>query len=567
MTRSHFFTLLTFLSVALSVSGAFAQDEFSRKKFIELGWDIPNTLCLREHHATMQQTTPFDGVMLALEATAPDGKRYSSQSIMDAQVWEPAWFATAIEDLKTCRWTTFTDNFLRFNFTPGTIDWDDDKGWDNFCRKTALCAQIAKETGLKGFAVDFEPYGRAMFKYSADSGYSFDEMKSIVRKRGRQWMEAIAEKYPDMVLFTLFIADVNLSAGYDYRPDNTLQPLHYGLLPSFFNGMLDVVPPKMRIVDGCETGYYKNGIGEFTRLALAIQSIGGPAIRLVAPENREKYINQVQVGFGFYLDMYTNLEGNVYYRGPKEGGTRLDRLEENLAAAFETTDEYVWIYGEQRRWWKPTDPTATWQHWEEALPGMDRVIRFTKNPREAVKRELKTLRQENQAVNLLKNPDFSASRTGKSQAEGQTAEIAIPTEWSFWQDKPLGTFSSEEGHARVRSVKWGCVLQNVQPAKSGEYYYVSIDSKQQGAGQIGMRIRWLDAEAKYVRESEDRIFAFESVAEWLDDRPLPDGWSRAEGVVQIPEGVAVLQFQAGIRDQATESDTAWFDNAVVIRVR
>ena len=558
MTHSRFFLLTSLTGILLlfvvftSCTSVLAQgDHFANKKFIELGWDIPDTAYLKEHHEEMQRTTPFDGVMLKLETVAHDGKRYSTESMMDAKPWDSAWFVTAVEDLKSCQWTTFTDNFIRVNFTPGGVDWDDDAGWTNFCDKTALCAQIAKETGLKGFAVDFEPYGKAIFRYSSDSERSFDEVKRIVRQRGRQWMEAIAAKYPEMVLFTLFIGDVNLPAGYDLRPEETLKSLHYGLLPAFFNGMLDAVPPEMRIVDGCETGYYKNGIHDFCQLALAIQSIGGPAIRLVAPENRQKYISQVQVGFGFYLDMYTNPEGNIYYRGPKEGGTRLDRLEENLAAAKETTDKYVWLYGEQRRWWKPVDSAAKWEHWGEALPGMSRTIHFVKNPREAARQDLETLRKEGRAVNLLKNSDFAES----------TAD------WLFWQDQPLGTFAWDNGHAKLSRVKWGCILQSRHSVKPGEYYYVAIDGRQEGTGQINMRIRWQDADQKWTREAEDRIFPFESQPDRLDGRPLPEGWLRAEGVVRIPEDVAVLQFQAGVKDQKAVADAAWFDNVVLIRLR
>ena len=107
----------------------------------------------------------------------------------------------------------------------------------------------------------------------------------------------------------------------------------------------------------------------------------------------------------------------------------------------------------------------------------------------------------------------------------------------------------------------------VHPVKPGEYYYVSVDGKQQGAGQISIRVRWLDAEGKWTRESEDRILPLGDEAFRIDSRTLSEGWQRAEGIVRIPEGVAVLQVQAGIRNQATSDDTAWFDNAVLIRVR
>jgi len=60
---------------------------------------------------------------------------------------------------------------------------------------------------------------------------------------------------------------------------------------------------------------------------------------------------------------------------------------------------------------------------------------------------------------------------------------------------------------------------------------------------------------------------FEDEPAPIDDRPLADGWRRAEGIVRIPDGVSVLQLQAGVRGQAGEADAAWFGNAVVIRLR
>lgn len=572
------FILVAILSFSDLSSRCLARDPDGRglsfsctgKKFIELGWDIPDTAFLKEHHEEMQRTTPFDGVMLALETTAPDGKRYSSQSIMDPQAWDPAWFKRAVADLESCRWTTFTDNFIRLNFSPGRIRWNDEGGWKAFCDKSALCARIARQTGLKGLSIDFEPYGNAIFKYDPESGRSFPEMQRLVRQRGREWMKAIVSEYPDMVLFTLFILDFVPKTFEPGEIDVMLETAHYGLLPAFFNGMLDEVPPEIKIVDGCETGYYLNGIDEFSRRALAIQSIGGPAIQAVAPENRSKYVNQVQVGFGFYLDMYTNPEGNRYYRGPKEGGTRLDRLEENLTAARETADEYVWIYGEQRRWWKPADPEKEWEHWEKALPGMTETIRLVKNPVQGAEAILRQRRDAGTLENLLSNPDFSKSKPGKGLVGESLSDIAVPADWSTWQHEPVGTFSWDEtegdGSAKASKVEWGCLMQT-RSVKPGEYYFVSMDARKRGDTQTGVRIRWQDAEKKWIRESDDRQFHFQ--AENRSDvcgNPLKEGWSRATGVVRIPEGVGFLVFQAGIRNQKTENDAVWFDNAVLLKV-
>jgi hypothetical protein len=53
---------LAAVTQALAADGA----AVPRKKFIELGWDIPSTTVLREHWREMEQTTPFDGVEAAV---------------------------------------------------------------------------------------------------------------------------------------------------------------------------------------------------------------------------------------------------------------------------------------------------------------------------------------------------------------------------------------------------------------------------------------------------------------------------------------------------------------------
>ena len=121
--------------------------------------------------------------------------------------------------------------------------------------------------------------------------------------------------------------------------------------------MLDALPPDMILVDGCEHGYYMDSAEAYLRAANEMRSWHGACTRLVSPENRAKYRQQVQAGFGFYLDMYLNPEGNRYYFPPLDG-SRLARLERNLGFARDAADEYVWIYGEQCRWWGPQRETC-----------------------------------------------------------------------------------------------------------------------------------------------------------------------------------------------------------------
>ena len=102
------------------------------------------------------------------------------------------------------------------------------------------------------------------------------------------------------------------------------------LLPAFIDGMLDALPPGMILVNGCENGYCMDSAEAYLQAAREMRSWHCAGVRLVSPQNRAKYRQQVQAGFGFYLDMYLNPEGNHYYFPPLNGS--VDRAAERHRA-------------------------------------------------------------------------------------------------------------------------------------------------------------------------------------------------------------------------------------------
>jgi len=388
--------LLSIASLLLITSPASA-DPPQRKKLIEVGWDAPSTAFLREHWREMETESPFDGVMFNVDLKRPDGQRIRTDWAWDSTAWKREWLRPAVDDLRACRFTRFTDNFLRFNASPGGLDWADDAAWQTLAEKLAACAWLTRQGGVKGLIFDPEPYDKHQFQFDPRSGRSFKQTCDLARKRGSQLMRAIAREYPDMTLLGFFFNSINFRAGRQADPDAVLVGEGYGLLPAFLNGLLDAAPQTMTLVDGCESGYYFDGELAYQKTAAQIRQWYGPASRLVAPENRGAYRRQVQAGFGFYLDMYLNEKGNRYYFGPKEGGTRLDRLRDNLSAALAASDEYVWVYGEQCRWWKAMGVEALGgpnrlsktvgkgRLWEEAMPGLSRTLARVRDPLSAAK--------------------------------------------------------------------------------------------------------------------------------------------------------------------------------------
>jgi len=547
-------------AVILLSAAAGRAAETPRKKLIEVGWDIVDHAFLRQHHAEMERVTPFDGVLLWVIGKQTDGKKATSQSGWDAKPWDRASFQGAIEDLKACRFTRFTDNFVRFDCTPGTLDWGDEAGWKHLAAKAGILAWVCRAGGLKGICFDPESYGQKQFQFRPVPDRSFADAVALARKRGGQVMRAIAEEYPEMTLMSFWLASLNLHAGRAAAPDDVLVTDVYGLWPAFLNGLLDAAPPSMVLVDGNENGYYLEG-DAYHRVATDMRSLSGPAFALIAPENRAKYRAQMQVGFGFYLDMYVNPEGNKYYRGPKEGGTRLDRLRENLAAAREASDQYVWVYGEQCRWW----PSFEWNGWakeqnaksagkgrlwEEALPGLTRTLAQVRDPVAAAREELAALRARGQAVNLARNADFSKKTRD------------LPAEFGVWQATEAGskgTFSWDAeggGSGRAAGVKDGCFIQK-HKVKPGETYYVELAARTEGHAIPTLMIRWQREDGQWTRWDLDATLTFASAGE--------GGWRNAGGAVTVPDGVGFLVILPGVKD-LLENGVCWFDNLALFKL-
>src|SRR4051812_43770006 len=104
-----------FLAVISFIAPAIAQ---TTKKLIEFGWDEPDTAFMRQHIAEMEKT-PFDGTVFHVPGDflwQCWGKRTFTEKEL----------APAIDDLKHTPIARFKHNLLRFNVTPGDVDWFDD---------------------------------------------------------------------------------------------------------------------------------------------------------------------------------------------------------------------------------------------------------------------------------------------------------------------------------------------------------------------------------------------------------------------------------------------------------
>jgi hypothetical protein len=317
-------------------------NEATKKALIEFGWDEPDTSFLRKHLATMERS-PFDGCVFHVDARPHEGKPASlTWHGWGKRTFTEADVQPARDDLKSLRPARFTRNFLRFNTTPGDVDWFDD--YSPILANARLAATLAREGHAAGILLDTEHYQGKLFS-PASRARPWAESAAQARRRGREVMEAFQEGFPDLVVLMTF--GPSLPRRQMLRSGKPLSQVECGLLVPFVDGMVEACRGQARLVDGFEPSYGFKTAGEFEdghRLMTA-----GVA-DVVA--DAALYRRRVSAGFGLWLDY--DWRKNGWDEGdPSRNYFTPEGFEASVRAALGRSDEFVWIYTETPRWWSP----------------------------------------------------------------------------------------------------------------------------------------------------------------------------------------------------------------------
>ena len=120
-------------------------------------------------------------------------------------------------------------------------------------------------------------------------------------------MRAMQHEYPGLEVLTFYsysyFAAVTSNADPHVR-DEALRQDASGLLPSFFDGMLEAADSHVRIIDGHERSYYYETPANFSAAAAEVRRT---ALMYVSPELKRKYVRQYQVAQPVYIDWIFNL--------------------------------------------------------------------------------------------------------------------------------------------------------------------------------------------------------------------------------------------------------------------
>jgi len=396
---------------ALSLAAGETQ---AAKKYIFSSWGIgESTPAQILRCADMFDKTGGDGVALNLGVSVPGYRRFYVSGLIPLDYARVVTLADTLRDI--AKHPSLKESMLYVNTAPtNRLAWKDDRAWASFASNMGVAARLAKAGNFKGLVTDFEDYWRQnQYDFLSARDGDYHAAWKLARKRGAQVFGAVFDAFPEAVILSFQLLASEAEYGRSDDPRAVMLEKE-DLFPAFVNGILDVLPPEARIVDGCEgLGYHGEASrGDFYRTAKA-QLIG--ALPLVAKENRDKYRAQLSVSFGMYMDAYIVPEGNPYYFGPVRG-KRINHFEDNLRQATECCDEYIWFWGENGFFVDWPKNIRNWEKtkvWNETYDGdFDQMCRGIKDPIALVREEFARRTADGTLKNLVDSVPKAGEKGG-----------------------------------------------------------------------------------------------------------------------------------------------------------
>lgn len=554
-----------------------------RKKLIELGWGSLTPARFHEHLAVVEKS-PFDGVGLKIAGQDDAGKPVGLFQLCIPRPWKQEWFQGEVDILKKINSAMVGESFASISLSVSPADFADafdDDGWKIIVEHFRIAAWIAKQSGLKGLMFDPEGYGSTVIssKSRKHPEKSFEEYAAKVRQRGREVMAAMAGEYPDMVFFTLFMNSGTALGALGGDPRETMQGnVRYALYPAFVNGWLDAVPPALTIVDGFEMAYPHSDEAQYLKHVNAIRNT---TLALVAPENRRKYRGQVQAGLAIYLDAFAGMpkvdaHGDVYTDPPLEGSL-VGRLNQAASAALDAADEYVWIYGEQYRWWPDaTNPEKT-RYWGDILPGVRETLGSIRDPyfrriqraeKEFAVAERKAAARGRPLRNLLKNGDFNnGADQGASPAPAERGSLIAKETFTDWTVSPEAKGTAQRaiwGYAGYGSAAIsgnGAITQDVKVKAGGIYKLRAWARRTVGNSEARLGWRWQSDDAG----AAPGIKELTAMTDRSGNVDATGRWKLLSTTLQVPPKATSLIVELGAGFQDAKS-TVWFDDVELFQI-
>ena len=577
----HIVRSLMLVSLSLlSTGNASASDQLlpsAKKKIIEFGFGNPKPEFLDRKLEMIETWMPYDGtgIDISKNVVLPSGKKVCTEYLyFSGTKFKKEWYEKDLEHLKNIHSRAKS---LKYNFLytaacgpKNEFDLFNDSFWDAVCGNYKIVAWLAKNGGCKGFVLDIEDYGSLQrWRYRPSCGHTYREAWDKARERGRQWMNAVASEYPDVTLFTYFWLDLAMGAA-DGLPllFERLESNRNGLLIAFINGIYDVLPQNAKIVDGMENqGYGARNIDSYYRLR-ALRELRFP--RMLTEENRKKFFEQSSLAVSTFIDCYVNTNPPYSFRKAMlaENMSPVEFFRRNFTIAVNFSDEYVWTWRENRKWYPDRFPYA----WQEkrtlqspsvpgpyvgmAIPGIEEAICYARDPWGYSLSKIKN----GKLKNLLQNPNFDelSGKAAVGLAPGSVVHKNMPC-WETWKHKrskatiALAPRQGITGNAAVIKDGSGVIHQPVRINPNGAYI-IRASAKYSGNSGAVLEVRWRDKKGSWNNQM------MRASAPFSED--IGNGWRRAMIVVsEVPQNSVFLC--PLLNSTSDESGSVLFDNVEV----
>ncbi|MGH8126715.1 MAG: hypothetical protein ACREPK_12810 [Rhodanobacteraceae bacterium] len=233
-----------------------------------------------------------------------------------------------------------TDNFIKVALYK-THHWKDAQANRAVVARFRHAAMLARHAGLKGIALDLEPY-----KPTWGGPAGGPDLAPTVEREGRAIGAAMHSAYPDMTLIVL--PDVLAATHrYDTLVQRFKSNVHriksgkrpppydkYGLSVPFVRGLLSI--PWKHAVIAMEQTYSRNSDG----ITRTVQRVRGHYAELLGDKHLQ------EIGFSTAPGLWTL--GKT--RKDKAAREKPARFKRRLEASLHAAKQYVWIYGKDSAW-------------------------------------------------------------------------------------------------------------------------------------------------------------------------------------------------------------------------
>ena len=196
--------ILIFVAMLCLFHDAFATDEAkpllsrhrNKKKLILAGQGNRYPQQVRDQIHEISQHG-FDGIVFRMKWPDPSIDIFYDSPVSECDL--------ELDSLRSIKWNdTLTDNFIRFTAGRANVpNWFDDSEFNIYVENIKKISYAVAVSGAKGIFLDVEPYANTSWMYNSTlyPTATLDSVKAVLRKRGKQIIEALQAYKPDIKLY------------------------------------------------------------------------------------------------------------------------------------------------------------------------------------------------------------------------------------------------------------------------------------------------------------------------------------------------------------------------------